>query len=108
MPGLDGTGPMGMGPMTGGARGWCNPYSWLYTGGLGYGAPYGGPLYSTWGRPAYAPPVAGWPTLGYGLGARPFGLYWGRFWPYYGYGWPWWGAGRGRGIGLGIGRRRWW
>ena len=26
MPGFDGTGPMGMGPMTGGARGFCNPY----------------------------------------------------------------------------------
>jgi hypothetical protein len=25
MPGMDGTEPMGMGPMTGGARGWCNP-----------------------------------------------------------------------------------
>ena len=26
MPGFDGTGPAGSGPMTGGARGWCNPY----------------------------------------------------------------------------------
>ena len=26
MPGFDKTGPMGMGPMTGGARGLCNPY----------------------------------------------------------------------------------
>lgn len=25
MPGFDGAGPMGMGPMTGGARGLCNP-----------------------------------------------------------------------------------
>jgi hypothetical protein len=32
MPGLDGTGPAGMGPMTGGARGACNPYSSLYSG----------------------------------------------------------------------------
>jgi len=54
MPGLDGTGPMGMGPMTGGGRGLCNPLwagdwrgvnPWLrYRGyspwlGLGY-APY--------------------------------------------------------------------
>jgi len=30
MPGLDGTGPAGMGAMTGGARGWCNPYSAAY------------------------------------------------------------------------------
>ena len=26
MPGFDGTGPNGMGPMTGGARGFCDPY----------------------------------------------------------------------------------
>ena len=25
MPGFDGTGPMGMGPMTGGGRGFCSP-----------------------------------------------------------------------------------
>src|SRR4030042_920091 len=27
MPGLDGTGPQGMGPMTGRARGFCSPYT---------------------------------------------------------------------------------
>jgi hypothetical protein len=27
MPGFDGTGPEGRGPMTGGARGWCDPRS---------------------------------------------------------------------------------
>ena len=27
MPGFDGTGPQGMGPMTGGARGFCSPYT---------------------------------------------------------------------------------
>jgi hypothetical protein len=26
MPGFDGTGPAGMGPMTGGGRGFCGPY----------------------------------------------------------------------------------
>jgi hypothetical protein len=26
MPGFDGTGPRGMGPMTGGGRGFCSPY----------------------------------------------------------------------------------
>ena len=26
MPAMDGTGPMGMGPMTGGGKGLCNPY----------------------------------------------------------------------------------
>jgi len=35
MPGLDGTGPWGEGPMTGGGRGYCNPAS------AGYGPAYG-------------------------------------------------------------------
>ncbi|MFC1535149.1 DUF5320 domain-containing protein, partial [Thermodesulfobacteriota bacterium] len=49
MPGFDRTGPMGMGPMTGGARGFCDPYSrtsartgsmpWL-RGGRGRGRGY--------------------------------------------------------------------
>jgi len=46
MPGFDGTGPMGMGPMTGGGRGWCNP-------SVPYGRPYFsggfGPWFG-WGR----------------------------------------------------------
>ena len=73
MPRFDGTGPMGAGPMTGGARGRCNP-SGRYYGAPGYGfgrgagyrgargygrglggrgtyAPAGG-----WYGPAYAPP----------------------------------------------------
>lgn len=46
MPGMDGTGPMGLGPMTGGGRGWCNLYfagvrSPFGTGIL-YSQPYGG------------------------------------------------------------------
>ncbi len=41
MPGFDGTGPSGMGPMTGGARGYCNP------SGFRYGFPR---------RPGYAQP----------------------------------------------------
>lgn len=28
MPGFDGTGPEGRGPMTGGGRGYCNPRGW--------------------------------------------------------------------------------
>lgn len=43
MPGFDGTGPMGMGPMTGGARGGCSPY------GRSYGRGGSGP-WSGWGR----------------------------------------------------------
>ena len=41
MPGFDRTGPMGAGPMTGGARGRCNPATaatvTAYGGGYGYG-----------------------------------------------------------------------
>ena len=41
MPGFDRTGPMGAGPMTGGARGSCNPVTAAtlpaYAGGYGYG-----------------------------------------------------------------------
>ena len=41
MPGFDRTGPMGAGPMTGGARGLCNPatagYDPRFSGGFDYG-----------------------------------------------------------------------
>jgi len=44
MPGFDGTGPRGMGPMTGGGRGFCSPWgigaanrSYGVAPGLGYG-----------------------------------------------------------------------
>ena len=39
MPGFDGTGPMGMGPMTGGGRGFCSPWG-IRAGARTYGAPY--------------------------------------------------------------------
>lgn len=42
MPGFDGTGPAGMGPMTGGGRGFCSP---LRSGVRGYG---GRRLYRGW------------------------------------------------------------
>ena len=56
MPGFDGTGPGGMGPMTGGGRGYCNSGSaWT-----GYGYPrrfgYAYPRYGRFGAwPAVAP-----------------------------------------------------
>ena len=58
MPGFDGTGPRGMGPMTGGGRGLCSP------GGVGvarptYGfprrAPYSSPYYGAYGFRPFAP-----------------------------------------------------
>jgi hypothetical protein len=55
MPGLDGTGPRGMGPMTGGGRGWCNPLWAGYGASGGFGYPYYG------GYP-------GWQRWGYGMG----------------------------------------
>ena len=59
MPGFDGTGPRGMGPMTGGRRGFCSPRGMgsMYGRGRGmpYPYPYGGAPY---GAPAYAPGVA--------------------------------------------------
>jgi len=85
MPGFDGTGPAGMGPMTGGGRGWCNPYTPSYASYGAYRAPRPTPV-----RPYYA--------------GRP---------PAYGFGRPRWGMGRGfrggggRGRGRGRGRG-WW
>ena len=70
MAGFDGTGPGGMGPMTGGGRGFCSP------GGVG--APFAG--YGTPPRMGYGYPYygrAGMPYPAYGMsktapGAVPF------------------------------------
>ena len=87
MPGMDGTGPMGMGPMTGGGRGLCNPQWSGYWGGVnpwfryrgysqgpGYAyAPYPwgtvAPWQSGWAQPGQVGPTYG-PT-GPGYGASP-------------------------------------
>ena len=89
MPGFDGTGPRGMGPMTGGGRGFCNPYyggarqpsmgAYPYGSSYGYMPSYGAGYYPPYGASPYGP---------YG-GGRGFGR----------------GFGRGRGFG---GGRRWW
>jgi hypothetical protein len=50
MPGLDGTGPMGLGPMTGGGKGFCSPW--------GIGATrrmYGFPRWTGYAYPYYGP-----------------------------------------------------
>jgi len=78
MPGMDGTGPRGMGPMTGGGRGLCNPMWRGFWGGAnpwrGYG--YGRYAWGTW--PAWpfgwAQQGPGGPWSGYtgpGYGASP-------------------------------------
>ena len=85
MPGFDGTGPAGMGPMTGGGRGWCHPSGVSYARYRRYAPPYA------------VPPRA---TFAYGLRRPHMGLgskVWGRGL----------GLGRGRGWGLGRGRGRW-
>jgi hypothetical protein len=89
MPRFDGTGPNGMGPMTGGARGPCNPYSREYGGYDPYRAPY---------PPAVRPRYGGYPAA-YGFGR-----------PRWRIGRGFWGQGRGvRGRGWGRGRGRgWW
>ena len=81
MPGFDGTGPRGMGPMTGGGRGFCNPYyagaGQPSMGAYPYGSPYG---------MGYVPPYgAGYNTP---YTASPYGAY-------------------GFGGGFGRGRRGW-
>ena len=86
MPRGDGTGPAGMGPMTGRAAGYCAGYpvpGFMNPGprmGMGWGRGYAAPGYGFgvgWGR-GYAAP-------GYG-----FGMGMGR------------GMGRGRGMGVGM------
>jgi hypothetical protein len=84
MPGFDRTGPMGAGPMTGGARGHCNPSGRYYgaptyglgrglRGGFGRGGGYRGARGYGRGlgwRGAYAPARGGWYGPAY---AAPYG-----------------------------------
>ena len=94
MPGGDGTGPRGMGPMTGRAAGYCAgfPVPGYMNPALGYGGrqpatPYGVAPYGYDALPYAARP--GW-FGGFGRG-------WGRAW----------GRRFGRGRGYARGRRRW-
>jgi hypothetical protein len=99
MPAGDGTGPVGLGPMTGRAAGYCAGYRvpgfMNPVPGRGFwGRPrslYSGPV-GAYGAGAYAAPN-GYSVVPYAPGPR-FG----------------WGLGRGRGWGRGFGRsrgRRW-
>ena len=82
MPGGDGTGPGGMGPMTGRAAGYCAGYPVP-----GFMNPVGGRGYGGWGRGGggwgrrnmfYATGLTGWQRAGYGYpasgGAPPSGV----------------------------------
>ncbi len=58
MPGLDGTCPRGMGPMTGGGRGFCSPWGLAKarpTYGFARQAPYMFPYYGAYGLGPLAP-----------------------------------------------------
>jgi len=107
MPLGDGTGPAGMGPMTGRAAGYCAGYGVPgymnpIPGRLGYGrVAFGGAMVPTaapYAGSAMAPPAYGYPAAW-----RPYGFGVGRGW----------GRGFGRGFGRGWGRGRggrfgWW
>lgn len=62
MPGFDGTGPRGAGPMTGGARGYCNADRAVGSAnmprGRGYGRGYGRGFRRGYGAGGYPPPAA--------------------------------------------------
>jgi hypothetical protein len=49
MPGFNGTGPMGAGPMTGGGRGFCSPW------GIGAAQRYGFPRWTGYAYPYHGP-----------------------------------------------------
>jgi hypothetical protein len=58
MPGFDGTGPRGMGPMTGGGRGFCSPWgvgASVRQFGFPRRAPYASPYYGAYGFGPFAP-----------------------------------------------------
>ena len=78
MPGFDGTGPMGLGPMTGGGRGFCNPYNPLRT--AGFAPPVCWPRSVAALPAAFNPAVSGsgpgsgpgyFPCTWFGMGVRP-------------------------------------
>jgi len=115
MPGGDGTGPRGMGPMTGRAAGYCagfpvpgfaNPIpGGLALGRVGaYGYPFGYGAYAyPYGYGASASPYSAGVPGGYGTGLPSAPYYGGFMRPRLGL-----GIGRGRGMGIGRGiRRRW-
>ena len=92
MPFGDGTGPAGLGPMTGRAAGFCAGYpvpgymnpavggAGFYGAGMPAVGPYGAGVYG-YGMPygGYGMPYGGWGRRGFGFGfGRGFGRGWGR------------------------------
>ena len=99
MPAGNGTGPLGLGPMTGRAAGYCAGYPvpgyMNPVAGRGFGAR---PFVGAYGPAPYA---QGMMPYGYGVGYAPA---WGRAFGWFGRGF---GRGWGRGFGRGRGRGRW-
>ena len=87
MPAGDRTGPLGMGPMTGRAAGYCAGYPVP-----GYANPIPGRGFLTMGTYGGMMPIYS-PTP-YPVRGQPYG--------------GWFGRGRGRGFGRGPSRGRWW
>ena len=104
MPAGNGTGPLGMGPMTGRAAGYCAGYPVPGYMNAGLGAGVAGrsfrnpPFVGAYGRAPYAQGIT---PYGYGAGYAPAG---GRAFGGFGRGF---GRGWGRGFGRGRGRGRW-
>jgi len=94
MPFGDGTGPMGLGPMTGRAAGYCagysvpgymNPLPGRFWYGRGYGrVPMGYGRGRGWRNWYYATGLPGWARAGYGLPAFGGPVYPGAWNPYMG------------------------
>lgn len=99
-----------MGPMTGGARGWCNPAGptgagyGAWGGPMGYGYPMGGYGYPMggYGYPGWRAPYGYGMGMAWGRGRAPFGYGRGMAWGRGG------GFGRGMGRGRGMGYGGWW
>jgi len=99
MPAGDGTGPLGFGPMTGRAAGYCAGYPVP-----GYMNPIPGQGFGNQGYvPAYGPTPYAQGIMPYGYGAA-YAPAWGRPFGRFGRGF---GRGWGRGFGRGRGRGRW-
>ena len=96
MPGLDGTGPRGLGPLTGGGRGACNPYGsmWGMRPGFGAGPAYGVAPGYPMGRgvphPYYQRPYPAPMRFGRGYGPYGSGMPYGAGVPFQGPVWPAW------------------
>jgi len=104
MPWGDGTGPLGLGPMTGRAAGFCAGYPVP-----GYMNPFGGS--AVWARGAYPAPAPAYGYAGPAGVARPYPAYAAGFVPAWGRPFGRWfgrGFGRGRGRGRWFGPGRWW